>query len=187
MGLSSASKLQVSLGAIHLRDNFRRTNGSLFLLSISINSSIRNRLFFQKIIVMLVFFSFPIKIDLPLHRHFWTILLLLLVVSILRSFCRTGQRSISRLIFTIIHRLQSCHAELFAHIPYRVTMVLAIFVACSDIIDAPVVMNERSTSSAARPPVSVTILLNASSCSSKISDSLTWARYIRAHPDVPPV
>ena len=48
-------------------------------------------------------------------------------------------------------------------IPYRVTMALASFVACSMSLEAPVVMEWNRNSSAARPPVRVAILFKASS------------------------
>ena len=56
----------------------------------------------------------------------------------------------------------------FALIPRRVTMDRANFVACSMSLDAPEVKVPKINSSAARPPVYVTILLNASSFVTKL-------------------
>ena len=54
-------------------------------------------------------------------------------------------------------------AHLYRMLPYIVTLlVLASFVACSISFDAPVVTEWNTTSSAARPPVSVAILFSIS-------------------------
>ena len=80
-------------------------------------------------------------------------------------------------------RLERDHAKFFAHAVAR-DRTAGGFRAAPDVVDAPVEMTPKRTSSAARPPVSVAILFSSSSLVMRVVAPLRPAWWQPSAPDV---